>query len=214
MTGKYDELYARCEKAVDARLSGKRLAHVHSVADYAAQLAQVYGVDADKARLAGILHDWDKLIVDDEFPARYAELGMELPERYELMWPVLHSFTGAAAVKREFPELPDDVVQAISRHTLGGADMDPLDMVVFVADLIEPLRNAEKRRGVKELREMVGKASLEELYFATYMEVMHALIARKRFIHPEAFGIWNELVARYADHSRQKENQGNPDVVL
>ncbi len=214
MTGKYDELYARCEKAVDARLSGKRLAHVHSVADYAARLARVYDVDADKARLAGILHDWDKLIVDDGFPARYTELDMELPERHELMWPVLHSFTGAVAVKREFPELPDDVVQAISRHTLGGADMDPLDMVVFVADLIEPLRDAEKRHGVKELREMAGEVSLEELYFAAYTEVMHALIARKRFIHPEAFEIWNELVARYADHSRQKENQGNPDVVL
>ena len=208
-----EELLARCEQAVDARLSGKRLAHVHSVSDYAAELARVYGADEFEARLAGLLHDWDKLYRDEEFEARYAELGMELPEHHELLWPVLHSFTGAEAVHRAFPELPDTVLSAIWHHTLGGVDMSDLDMVLFVADAIEPLRRADGRPELQRLRDMVGQTSLGQLYFACYIELMHSLVARQRFIHPDAFDIWNGLVERYADHSRQKKRQGDPDIV-
>ena len=207
------KLYDRCLKAVNARLSGKRLAHVISVSKCAAKLAKIYGVNKFDARLAGLLHDWDKLYTDDELLGRLKELDMEVPENYELLWPVLHAFTGAQAIKKEFPEVSEDIISAIHHHTLGGLEMTDLDMVIFIADLIEPLRDAKKRPGTKRLRKMVGKASLEELYFACYVEVMHALIARNRFIHPCAFEIWNGLVARYADHSRQKQNQGNPNIM-
>ncbi len=207
------KLYKRCYKAVNERLSGRRLAHVISVSDCAGKLAKIYGVNRFDARLAGLLHDWDKLYTDDELLGRLKELDMKVPENYELLWPVLHAFTGAQAVKREFPEVPEQVISAIHHHTLGGLDMSELDMVIFIADLIEPLRDAKRRPGTKELRNLVGKVSLEQLYFACYTEVMHALIARKRFIHPSAFEIWNGLVARYADHSRQKQNQGNPNIM-
>lgn len=207
------KLYKRCYKAVNERLSGKRLDHVISVSKCAAKLAKIYDVNKFDARLAGLLHDWDKLYTDDELLDRLKELDMEVPEHYELLWPVLHAFTGAQAIKREFPEVPEQVISAIYHHTLGGVDLSDLDMVIFIADLIEPLRDAKRRPGTKELRNLVGKVSLEQLYFASYIEVMHALIARNRFIHPSAFEIWNGLVARYADHSRQKKNQGNPNIV-
>ena len=88
----------RVTKAVDERLSGKRLDHVHSVSEYACKLARMYGVSEYDARIAGLLHDWDKLLTDDELPARLDELGIERPDHIEYLYPVLHSFTGAAAV--------------------------------------------------------------------------------------------------------------------
>lgn len=202
----------RVTQAVDERLSGKRLDHVHSVSEYAAELARIYGVNEYDARVAGILHDWDKLLTDDELPARMDELGLERPEQIELLYPVLHSFTGAHAVKREFPELSDEIVSAIYNHTLGSLDMSDLDIVIFVADMIEPLRKSKGRPDVKKLRKMVGKASLEELYFAAYAATIRSLLERRRFIHPLALEVWNGLVGRH--HPIDVTRQGNANAVL
>lgn len=204
------ELLGRIERAVDARLSGKRLKHVHSVSETAASMARTYGVNEFDARVAGLLHDWDKLLTDAELPARVDELGIERPEHMELLLPVLHSFTGAKAVRREFPELTDDIESAIWHHTLGGLEMSPLDMVIFTADMVEPLR--KPRPGLPELRAKVGEISLDELYFEAYILTMRSLVDRKRFIHPLAFDIWNGLVEKH--HPVDVSKQGNADVVL
>ncbi len=201
------------EAAVDARLSGKRLKHVHSVSDYAAQVARAYGVNEYDARVAGLLHDWDKLYTDEELPARMEELGVEPPQDVELMWPVIHSFTGAKAVEREFPELEPQIISAIWNHTLGAVEMSDLDMVIFVADMIEPLRKSYGRPYAAELRTKVGEISLDELYFEAYKETMISLCERKRYIHPLAFNIWNGLVLKH-NPNPGKRGQGNPNAVL
>lgn len=205
--------FKRYEKAVDERLSGRRLQHVHSVSEFAGTMARAYGVNEYDARVAGLLHDWDKLLKDDEFPARMAELGVEPPANVELMWPVIHSFTGAKAVEREFPELEPQIISAIWKHTLGDIEMSPLDMVIFIADMIEPKRKAYNRPYAKELRAQVGVMPLEEMYFEAYKETMISLATRKRFIHPMAFSIWNALVLKH-NPEPGAGRQGDPNVVL
>lgn len=207
------ERFAQYEAAVDARLSGKRLKHVHSVSDYAAQMARAYGVNEYDARVAGLLHDWDKLYTDEQLPARMVELGVAPPENVELMWPVIHSFTGAKAVEREFPELEPQIISAIWNHTLGALQMSDLDMVIFVADMIEPLRKVYSRPYAAELRAKVGQIPLDELYFEAYKETMISLAERKRFIHPMAFDVWNGLVLAHNPHPG-KRGQGDPNAVL
>lgn len=206
------KLLKRATKAVNHRLSGKRLEHVHSVADCAAKLARQYGVDVTEARLAGLLHDWDKLLTDEELPARLEELGIEAPEKIEYLYPVLHSFTGAEAVKREFPDLSDAVISAIYNHTLGSLDMSDLDIIIFVADMIEPKRKAKGRPELKRLRRMAGNVSLDLLYFEAYAATIRSLVERKRYIHPMAIEVWNGLVERY--HPVDITRQGNPNAVL
>ena len=149
------------------------------------------------------------------YPASQAlidELGIERPDHIEYLYPVLHSFTGAAAVRREFPELDDGIISAIHNHTLGSLDMSDLDIIIFVADMIEPLRKSKGRPEVKRLRQMAGKVPLDELYFEAYAATMRSLIDRKRFIDPAALDIWNGLVKRH--HPIDKSRQGNPDAVL
>lgn len=206
------KLYERVEAAVDKRLRGKRLKHVHSVSTCAVELAHTYGVNEFDAKVAGILHDWDKLLTDDELVERMHEFDLEVPEHYELLYPVLHAFTGAAAVHREFPELSDDIISAIYKHSLGDLEMSDLDKVIFIADMIEPLRDASKRPRLKKIRKKVGKVSLDDLYWLSYIDTMAGLVERKRFIHPAAFDIWNDLVAKH--HKVDKSKQGDPDVVL
>ena len=49
---------AKAEDALALRLDANGYAHSVAVAETAAGLAAVYGVDGDAAYLAGLLHDW------------------------------------------------------------------------------------------------------------------------------------------------------------
>jgi predicted HD superfamily hydrolase involved in NAD metabolism len=156
-------------------------------------MAEQYGMDTEPARLAGLLHDWDKNLTDEQLFERVREFGIELEPRMEDMAVLLHALTGAVAVKREFPELDDGIIQAIARHTSAAPDMSDLDMVIYVADMIEPLRS---QGNLAPLRALVGKVPLETLFLKSFERSMEHLIRRHRFIHPASLEVWNEYIAR------------------
>lgn len=178
-----------------ARLPKKsRYRHSLGVAEESAHLARLYGADERKARLAGLLHDWDKGYDDAGIRARVAELGLEVdPFLLERMPQLLHGPTAAAALARSFPELPVDVVSAIERHTAGAVDMSDLDMIVYIADVIEPGRDFP---GVDELRRLPGTEPLEDLFVDVCAHVFGNLVERRRFIHPQTLEVWNHYIAR------------------
>jgi predicted HD superfamily hydrolase involved in NAD metabolism len=184
--------YEQALAAVQARLGHKAAKHCKRVAATAASLAVVYGVDADAAQLAGVLHDWDRETPADDLLGEARAAGLEVCEADVTVPYLLHARTGALGARGALPGLSADVVQAISRHTVGAPGMTPLDMVVYLADMIEPQRDYP---GVDELRDAVGEVSLAELFARGYQRsVLHLIEARKR-IHPETVSVWNELVA-------------------
>lgn len=186
--------YQARERDLEKRLGAKRFEHTKAVAETAAQLARRYGVDERTARLAGLLHDWDKNYDDEGIRRRADEVGAKGdPWVYASMPRLLHGPTAAAALAREFPELPADIVQAIERHTTAAVGMSDLDMVVYIADAIEPHRCFE---GIEPLRQAVGNVPLEELFFMTYRHIFESLIARGCELHPATTDIWNYYVAR------------------
>lgn len=182
------------ERRLSERVSAKRAAHVRGVAQVAERLARVYGVDERKARLAGILHDWDKGYDDDGIRARADELGLSVdPFVYRELPAVLHGPTAAAALSREEPGIPADVLRAVECHTAGATDMSPLDMVLYVADAIEPGRRFGE---VEKLRQAVGSVSLEELFFRTLRYWTMLLLERGKPMHPDTVEVWNAYVVR------------------
>ena len=75
----------------------KRFEHARGVSKTAASLAETYGVDVRKARLAGLLHDWDKEYGDDEIRERARALGVDVdPYVLDTMPRLLHGPTAAA----------------------------------------------------------------------------------------------------------------------
>ena len=178
--------------AVDARLGAKAAAHCRRVGETAASLAVLYDVDPGRARLAGLLHDWDREQNADELLQAASDADMAVSDAEAAHPRLLHARTGAAALPAALRGVPDDVAQAVARHTVGCADMTPLDMVVYLADMIEPQRDYP---GVTELREAAGEVSLSELFALGYQQsVLHIVLSRKR-IHPDTVGVWNALVA-------------------
>ena len=171
----------------------KRYAHSLSVARTAEQMALAYGVDAFEARAAGILHDWDKVLSPEEQIAYARRLGVDLGVDSQLVQPLLHGITAARSLPERYPELPATVWQAIERHTIGAADMSELDMVVFVADGIEPIRKDVP--AIHNVRQLVEQgAPLSEVFWASFSSGVSYVIDTERYLYPGTLDIYNELV--------------------
>jgi predicted HD superfamily hydrolase involved in NAD metabolism len=172
----------------------KRLAHSLSVARTAEELAITYGVDPYLARVAGILHDWDKVVPPEELLDRARRLDIDFGVDLTLVEPLLHGVVAARELPDVYPELPCEVFRAIERHTTGACDMSALDAVIFVADGIEPLRTGTI--GIQETRDMVGKASLDELFWNSFVGGISYVLDTRRYLYPGTIEIYNELVLR------------------
>lgn len=192
------ENYEHMKALLKERVSPKRYKHSKGVAKASKHLAMVYGYDPKVARMAGILHDWDKGLHVDEIRARAAELEVDVPaEVVENMPWLLHGPTAAAALKLEYPELGEEVFQAIARHTSGAADMAPLDCIVYVADIIEPNRTYGDMSGIQMLRDEVGTVPLDRLYFDAFKYTLSFLVSHDRQLYPRTIDIWNSLMWRF-----------------
>ncbi|MFR5091867.1 MAG: bis(5'-nucleosyl)-tetraphosphatase (symmetrical) YqeK [Adlercreutzia equolifaciens] len=137
-----DAFYEARRDELEKRVGPRRFSYSLGVSETAEKLARVYGADETAARVAGLLHDWDKGYDDPGILARADELGMELDAELVAMPRVLHGLTAAVALGRAFPELSPEVLTAVERHTLGDAGMSDLDMIVYIADALEPGRRA------------------------------------------------------------------------
>lgn len=189
MSVNYEEALA----ALRARHGDKAYAHSVGTAQAAEQLALIYGVDAADARLAGLLHDWDREL-DGAAVTKAAEVsGVRIGDAERVSPKLLHARTGARAVLEAFPELPAQVYSAIEKHTLAALDMSPLDQVVYIADMMEPGR---QYKGVDALREAAGTVSLDELFALAYQQSMLHVVRSRKHMHPESVAVWNAAVAR------------------
>lgn len=166
----------------------RRFEHSLGVTETAINLAEVYGVDTYDAAVAGLLHDWDKVVDDHDLLARAAQFGIEIAGSPVAAVGLLHGPVAACELPHIFPDLSPEVLQAIARHTIGASDMSSLDMVVFIADAIEPHRHGSYADG---LRALVGEASLTELFFQTFSQGLVYVISGGRYLYPTAVGIYN-----------------------
>lgn len=193
-TSQEQALIGRLESDVAVQLQENeyRLQHSLSVAHVAEGLAELYGANPFYARCAGILHDWEKAHVSLEDVPLARKLGIDLGVELELVAPLLHGKIAAQVLPARYPELAPEVWQAIDRHTTGASDMSPLDMVVFVADALEPRRGS--RPALDALREQVGRVSLDELYFQTFACGVSYVLETRRYLYPQTVELYNELV--------------------
>lgn len=201
-----DGFYEERREELAGRVGPRRFAHSLGVAETAEELARVYGADETAARVAGLLHDWDKGYDDPGILARADELGMELDAELRAMPRVLHGLTAAQALGREFPELPSEVLAAIERHTLGAPNMSDLDMILYIADALEPGR---KGKVVQRLREKIGELELRELFLDVYAYWVQLIMERRHPIYSKTTEIWNS----YMPEQEVYRTEANPDPV-
>ena len=131
-------------------LKHRRIPHVLGTEQEAIRLAERYGADVEKARVAALLHDCTKKL---DMPAQLAlcgQYGIALDELEQRALKLLHSKTGAA-IARDVFGVDDEVYSAIWYHTTGHANMTKLEKIIYLADYIEPSRDFP---GVDTLRKV------------------------------------------------------------
>jgi predicted HD superfamily hydrolase involved in NAD metabolism len=144
--------FVRAARAVRAALDQRhRYAHVLRVARMSARLARAHGVDPQRARVAGMLHDLARLYPADRLLRECAERGLAI-DAFERAHPVvLHARLGAELARERFGCDDPAVLSAIRKHTLADAVMSPLDKVVYLADGLEPGRDFADRAALAAL---------------------------------------------------------------
>lgn len=120
--------------------SEKRFNHTLGVSYTAASLAMKYDENIESARLAGILHDCAKHVdsaksIDlcDKYNIKISIIERENPY-------LLHGKVGALIAKKKFGIVDEDILNSITYHTTGRANMSLLEKIIYVADYIEPNR--------------------------------------------------------------------------
>lgn len=128
--------------AVGKRITGKRFLHTLGVEKEIAKLGEVYlPKDILRLRAAALLHDITKEKSTDEQIALCRSFSIPLQASDLLSPKILHAWTAAAVISREFPAFADpDVLDAIKKHTTGASRMSLFAKLLYLADYIEETR--------------------------------------------------------------------------
>lgn len=100
----------------------------------------------------------------------------------DLMPKVVHGLTAALSLGVEYPSIPSDVLKAVINHTTGCVRMSRLDMVIYIADALEPGRDYPE---YSHLKEQIGKLGIEDLFCEVFKESVIAVMNKGAFIHPD-----------------------------
>lgn len=165
-------------KKMKKKLTKERYVHTMGVANTCTALAMSIGADLDTAYLAGLLHDCAKCIPDDEKISKCEKHGIPITEIERNSPYLLHAKLGAYIAQTKFGVENEEILSAICCHTTGKPEMTDLEMILFVADYIEPGRN--KAEHLTEIRKM----AFCDLRHAVYMILKDTLDYLKRKGNP------------------------------
>ncbi len=147
-----------------SRLSKARYEHTLRVADTAEDLALAYGLDADRARLAALLHDAAREMGPEEFLKLADKWNLQVGDPERQSPKLLHGPVAAELARRELGIDDGEVLEAVMAHTTGRPGMGPFALVLYVADKIEPARDYPSVGSLRRLaREDLNGAALESL---------------------------------------------------
>lgn len=134
-----DKIKEELIKHIEKNITERRKTHIYAVAEEAKKLAQRYGVDIEKAEFAALFHDIFRSVPEEKLNDYVKQLGLD--DRYLNNANLAHSKIAAAIMERDYNIRDRDLLNAVSYHTTGRANMSNLEKVIYLADAIEPNRN-------------------------------------------------------------------------
>lgn len=191
--GLYDDGLSEYRRLITDMLDDYRLNHSECVSECAAVLAEKYGADTEKARLAGLLHDVTKNTPRAE-QLEIIEKSGEPLSRVELINPkVWHQISGAAFLKENGIISDEEILGAVRWHTTGRADMTLLEKIVYVADFISADREYRDVNVVRRLAEI----SLEHAILYTSRYTVEKLVSADLPLHPATVDCYNNMLLHF-----------------
>jgi len=169
------------QKKLQRHLDKGRYEHTLGVMYTSASLAMAYHYDIEKAMLAGLLHDCDKNVTNDKKLELCKKHHIEVTQVERENPFLLHAKVGAWIAKKKYDVKDEEILHAIQVHTTGEPAMGTLDMILFVADYIEPHR--DKASNLPQIREMAFQ-NLERAVEKILYDTLHYLNEKSGRIDP------------------------------
>lgn len=170
-------------------LSTERYEHTLRVLQVAEKLAKQHNINVGYVQLAAVFHDYAKEFSHERLKQYIIEKNIDeqLLLFNDELW---HGPVAAHLIEHEFGIKNKSVLNAIYYHTTGRANMDLVELALFVADYIEPGRHFP---GLCEVREMAF-INLHEAALLTLKNTITYLIKRNATIFPHTFQAYNDLI--------------------
>ncbi|MBT6842192.1 MAG: HD domain-containing protein [Candidatus Melainabacteria bacterium] len=185
------------QKDLKQRLSEHRFQHTQSVAETAIRFAQAHNLteaEITKIEIAAWLHDACKELKNEEL--------LELAEFYQIeIYPedeahpnILHARVGAAWIEEEYEILDPQISHAVRDHTLGSTEMYDSSKILFLADMLEPLRGNNPE--LDRLREIVlSGQSLDQALLEAMNSKIKYVLGKNQPLHPLSIEARNALIS-------------------
>lgn len=171
----------------------KTAAHSRQVAETAAQLAQRFGLDPQRAAQAGWMHDISAVYPNKARLEAARALGLDiLPE--EVTVPLLLHQKISAVIAKELFNLQDEqVLEAVRCHTTLKPQPGEIDLVLFVADKL-----AWDKPGSPPYSDALNDALTRSLEESAWVYQQYLWQSKKiKIVHPWMHASYLELTQKF-----------------
>ena len=174
-------------------LSDERFRHSIGTRDAAEKLAIMFGLDSQKAALAGLLHECAKEYSYEDMLEIISEHCPDVDEEELKAKKVLHAPVSAYVAKTIFDVQDAEILDAIRFHTIGRIGMTDFEKVIFLADKIE--LNTRIEENFEALRkELDTTKSLDATLFLCSKMTIQSLLDRNLIINNKTIELYNNLL--------------------
>ena len=172
-------------------LSERRYEHSIGVMNMAEELAKIYKVDIEIAKIAGLLHDNAKEMTKEEMFKYVEENNIEITEFEKLNVPILQGKIGADIAKKKYG-VSEQIAKAIEYHTTTSPKMDTLAKIIYVSDKVELTRKSEKFDIEPERK--LARIDLDKAVLLIINNTTKYLIDNNKMIATESIETRNKLL--------------------
>ena len=183
----------KIKKDLKQVLSERRYEHSIGVMNMAEELAKIYKVDMETAKIAGLLHDNAKEMTKEEMLKYVEENNIEITEFEKLNVPILHEKIGADIAKKKYG-VSEQIAKAIEYHTTTSPKMDTLAKIIYVSDKVELTRKSEKFDIESERK--LATIDLDKAVLLIINNTTKYLIDNNKMIATESIETRNKLLDR------------------
>lgn len=173
-------------------LNEKRYQHSLGTAESAKALACKFGLDEEKAYVAGLLHDCAKCFSDEKLLEIIDNNLDDVDEDERSNKKTLHAPASYYIAKTVFGVEDAEMLSSIRWHTLGKIEMTDFEKIIFLADKIELRTRSDDYRS-KITKDLESENGLNKSILACYKETIKSLVDRDLKICPLTVEIYNVI---------------------
>lgn len=173
-------------------LSSERFEHCINVSLMAEELAKNCGVDSEKIKLAGLLHDICKEKSDEENISILKNNGYFDSSDEISAVKILHGPAASFLLKEKYNINDTEILNAVRYHTTGRKNMSLFEKIIFTADYISAERDWPN---VEKIREIAFK-NIDEAVLIKSVYAIKKCINNSQSIDINTAELYNELITR------------------